>query len=66
MEVLLALPIIIIPLFLPLTAGLMARSFGRDFKFWFWMGVFLPVIAHCILLCLPERQEEQINSRKVV
>jgi hypothetical protein len=66
MEVIFALPLIIIPLFFPLTAGLMARSFGRNFKFWFWMGVFFPVIAHCILLCLPERPEELSNSRKVV
>lgn len=57
MEVLLSLPLLMIPLFFPLIAGLMAQSFGRNFWLWFFVGIALPFVANIILLCLPSRKK---------
>jgi hypothetical protein len=57
MEIVIALPFLIIPLFFPVVSGLMARGFGRKFWPWFFMGLFLPLIANIILLCLPDRSK---------
>ena len=57
MEVLFSLPILIIPFILPMIAGLMAKSYGRSFWTWFLIGVPLPLIANLILLCLPDRTQ---------
>lgn len=57
MEVVFALPLLAIPLFFPVVGGLMAKSFGRSFWFWFWLSLPLPLIAHSILLCLPEKEQ---------
>ena len=58
MEVVFALPIIFIPFIMPLITGLMAKSFGRKFWPWFFIGIPLPFIANVVLLCLPD------NSKK--
>jgi hypothetical protein len=54
MEVLIALPFIMIPFFFPVIAGLMAKNFGRRFWPWFFIAFALPFIANVILLCLPD------------
>ena len=59
MEVAIAVPLIILPFFLPLLAGLMAISFGRKFWPWFFIGMILPLVANIILLCLPEKSIPQ-------
>jgi hypothetical protein len=59
MEVIIALPIIIIPFFFPVLSGLMAISFGRKFWPWFIVGVFLPFISMIILLALPDRRKKK-------
>jgi hypothetical protein len=61
MEVLFALPIIMGVIFLPMVAGFMAQSFGRRFWLWFWIAVPFPMIAHCILICLPEKPKEVVS-----
>jgi MFS family permease len=55
MELIFAIPVILIPFAIPLVAGLMAQSFGRNFWFWFWLSFLLPVISYIILLCLPDK-----------
>lgn len=57
MEVLIAGPLLIIPLFMPMIAGLMAKSFGRKFWPWFFIGIPLPLIANIILFCLPDKSK---------
>jgi len=57
MEVLIAAPFLIIPLFFPLLSGLMAKSMGRKFWPWFLLGIPLPFIANIILLCLPVKKQ---------
>lgn len=37
-------------------SGWVASKIGKSFRFWFWLSIPLPVIALCILLCLPEKQ----------
>lgn len=37
-------------------SGWVASEIGKSFRFWFWLSIPLPVIALCILLCLPEKQ----------
>ena len=59
MEVIFAIPFLLIPLLLPVTAGLMAKSFGRKFWPWFFIGIPLPFIANVILLCLPDKSKKQ-------
>ena len=63
MEVIVALPLIIIPFFLPLIAGLMAVNFGRKFWPWFFIGLILPFIANIIILCLPNRKKEEPKQK---
>lgn len=61
MEVLFALPIILIPFFWPVVTGLMAQSFGRKFWFWFFVGIPLPFIGAIILLFLPDKRKKVKN-----
>jgi hypothetical protein len=37
-------------------SGWVASEIGKSFRFWFWLSIPLPVIALCILLCLPEKK----------
>lgn len=37
-------------------SGWVASEIGKSFRFWFWLSIPLPVVALCILLCLPEKQ----------
>lgn len=37
-------------------SGWVASEIGKSFRFWFWISIPFPVIALCILLCLPEKQ----------
>jgi len=53
MEFLLAIPLILLPLFFPVLTGGIAVSLGRKFWPWFLLGLVLPFIAAIILLCLP-------------
>ena len=68
MEVIMAIPIIIIPFLFPLLSGLMAISFGRKFWPWFIAGVFLPFVSMLILLMLPYRRkkvQEAVTSEEI-
>jgi len=57
MEVVFALPLLLLPLFLPFVTGKMAESFGRKFWPWFFIGIPLPLVANIILLCLPDKSK---------
>jgi hypothetical protein len=59
MEVIIALPFLAIPLVMPTISGLMAKSFGRRFWPWFWLGFPLPFISNIILLCLPDLSQKK-------
>jgi hypothetical protein len=61
MEVIMALPVILIPLMFNFIAGWMAQSFGRSFKFWFWISFLLPFISCVILLCLPIKKQKVVK-----
>jgi len=65
MEVLIALPIVALPFFFPVVTGLMAKSLGRKFWFWFLLGFPLPFVACVILLCLPVRHVENRNEFRI-
>jgi hypothetical protein len=55
MEVVIALPLLAIPFIIPFITGIMARTYGRKFWPWFFLGLPLPFIACAILLCLPDK-----------
>lgn len=59
MEIIFALPLLLLPTILPLLSGLMAKNFGRKFWPWFILGIPLPLIANIILLCLPDKSEKK-------
>jgi hypothetical protein len=65
MEVIAGLVIVSIPFIFPLITGLMAKSLGRKFWLWFWLGLPLPFIACVILLCLPVRRIEKENEFRI-
>jgi hypothetical protein len=58
MEIIIAIPLLMIPLFWPVVTGLMAISFGRKFWPWFYIGIPLPFVAAIILLCLPDKRKK--------
>jgi len=64
MEVILALPFLILPLLLPVMAGYMAKRFGRNFWLWFWISIPLPIISCFIIACLPDKslQPQPVES----
>ena len=66
MEVILALPILIIPLIFPFISGQMAKCYGRKFWPWFCIGMALPFIANIILLCLPDKSKQKPTVVKAV
>jgi len=51
-----------IPLVFSFVAGSIAKDHGRSYRFWFWMALVLPFIAHFILVALPDKTEEQEPS----
>jgi hypothetical protein len=55
--------LLILSLVLPLQAGIMARSFGRNFWLWFFVTLPLPVIANYILLCLGDKPEIKFTEQ---
>jgi hypothetical protein len=59
MEVLIAIPLLMIPLFWPVVTGLCAISFGRKFWPWFFIGIPLPFVGAIILLCLPDKRKKE-------
>jgi len=62
MEVVFAILILVIPFILPLITGLMAKSFGRKFWPWFFIGLPLPFVANVILLCLQDKSKKELKS----
>lgn len=42
---------------IPLICGYFAYTRGRSFWLWFVLGLFLPGIAHLILVCLPDKSD---------
>lgn len=65
MEVLFAIPLILVPFFWPVLTGLMAQNFGRKFWPWFLIGIALPFIAVILLLFLPVKTKKQTESPTV-
>lgn len=63
MEVLLVLPVILIPFIWPILTGFMAQTFGRKFWFWFFVGIPLPFIANIIIFCLPDKRKQTTDKR---
>ncbi len=50
-------------LFFPQTAaGILAKSRGRNFWFWFFISFLIPVISLVILLSLKDKDEEAGSS----
>jgi MFS family permease len=64
MEVVFALPLLFLPLVMPFIAGQMAKSFGRKFWPWFFIGIPLPFIANIIFLCLPDKSKKKETEAK--
>jgi len=62
MEVVFAIPVLVIPFILPLITGLMAKSFGRKFWPWFFIGLPLPFVANVILLCPQDKSKKELKS----
>lgn len=60
MEVVFALPFIMLPLLVPFITGLMAVSMGRKFWPWFFLGCLLPFISCIILLCLADKKKTTV------
>jgi O-antigen/teichoic acid export membrane protein len=55
MEVVFALPLLFLPFVMPMISGLMAKTRGRKFWPWFFIGIPLPLIANVILLYMPDK-----------
>lgn len=62
MEVVIALPLLVLPFFFPLLTGFMAKSLGRKFWPWFFLGIPLPFVASIILLCLPVKRKKSVPA----
>lgn len=60
MELLFALPFLMLPLVFPVIAGILAKNSGRSFRFWFWISFLLPFISCIILLCLRDKSKESV------
>ena len=60
MEFLFAIPLLLLPFIMPVITGCMAKSFGRRFWPWFFLGIPLPFVAIVILLCLPQKKKKVI------
>ena len=54
-EIILLLFIIVVVFIPQWIAGLMARSMGRSFKFWFWISFLIPIISIIILVFLHDK-----------
>ena len=65
MEVMFAIPLILVPFFWPVLTGLMAKNFGRKFWPWFFIGIPLPFIAVVVLLFLPTKANKKVELRAV-
>jgi hypothetical protein len=64
MEVLLAIPILLVVFMFPIIAGCMAKSFGRGFWPWFLISIPLPLIPCFVLLCLPDKSKKASEPLK--
>ena len=62
MEFIFAIPILLLPLGFSVMSGLMAKDFGRSFRFWFWISFLLPFISCVILLCLPVKRTAPVMA----
>lgn len=47
-----------------LATGWVAKKTANSLGAWFWLSIPLPVIALCILLCLPEKRYVYSNAKK--
>lgn len=56
MELLITIPIISALMFYPLLTGLIAKTYGRRFWFWFTLGIILPFVSLVLLHCLPGKK----------
>ena len=60
MEVILALPFLLLPFAFPLMAGYTAKRFGRNFWFWFFLSFPLPLVSCFIVVCLPDKSSCEV------
>jgi hypothetical protein len=50
-------------LFFPqIAAGMLAKSRGRKFWFWFFISFLIPVVSLIVLLCLEDKSEDISSS----
>ena len=61
LEFIIAIPLLMIPLFWPVVTGLCAISFGRKFWTWFIIGIPLPLVGCIILVCLPDKRKKDMR-----
>jgi hypothetical protein len=54
-EIILTVFVLFIVLLPQWIAGMMARSMGRSFKFWFWISFLIPIISIIILVFLEDK-----------
>ena len=56
--------LLVLSLLLPMQAGIMARSFNRNFWLWFFVTLPLPIIGNYILLCLGDKAEATLSKKE--
>jgi hypothetical protein len=44
--------------------GWVAGKIGRSFRLWFFLSILMPMIALCVLICLPERKIRFYSNKK--
>jgi hypothetical protein len=66
MEVVIAIPFLLIVFAFPLMGGFMALTFGRRFWPWFWLSFPLPFISCIILLCLPAKRKSDRSGKRLL
>jgi len=54
MELFIILLLVFFNLALATVSGWVAVKIGRSFGFWFFLSLVTPVIALCVLICLPD------------
>lgn len=62
MEILFYLSVFTLLAPFPFMAGYIAKGLGRNYWFWFLLSIILPWLACFILVCLPDKSNDQINE----
>ena len=59
MEITFNSPLVILPMLMPVLAGMMASFYGRNFWVWLLISIPLPFIANLLILALPDLSEKE-------